>query len=76
MVDIVTTLEGTVLFSSHVMEDVVETADRVIVLHHGRIVFDGDTRRLQSLAPESTAPSRRAEAAFLRLLGSSESLRT
>lgn len=73
MVDIVRTLSGAVLFSSHVMEDVVDTANRVIVLHNGTVVFDGETHRLEQLAP-ATASTHRAEAAFLRLIAQSEAI--
>ena len=69
MVEIIKTLEGTVFFSSHVMEDVVETADRIVVLHDGRVVFDGGLARLSGLAPPGTAAGRRAEAAFLHVIG-------
>ena len=68
MVEIIKTLDGTVFFSSHVMEDVVETADRIVILHEGRAMFDGDMEQLSRLAPSGTAPERRAEAAFLRLI--------
>lgn len=33
--------EATVLLSSHILEDVAELADRVVVLHEGRIIHDG-----------------------------------
>lgn len=36
---------GTVVLSSHLVEDVVELADRVIVLDHGQIVHDGPPPR-------------------------------
>lgn len=36
------TVTGTVLLSSHILEDVQELADRVIVLDKGRILFDGE----------------------------------
>lgn len=72
MVDIVKNLTGTVLFSSHVMEDVVDAATRVVVLHEGRVLFDGDVQQLSALAPSDAAPSRRPEAAFLALVTGSE----
>lgn len=68
MVEIVKQLTGTVLFSSHVMEDVSDTADRVLVLHEGRLLFDGEAAHLDSLAPSGASPARRAEAAFLQLV--------
>lgn len=74
MVEIINTLPGTVLFSSHVMEDVVETADRVVVLHEGRVLFDDTPTQLDGLAPAGASPSRRAEEAFLHLLSTHERL--
>lgn len=68
MVEIIKTLDGTVFFSSHVMEDVAETAGRVVVLHEGRVMFDGDLEQLGRLAPPGTARERRAEAAFLHVI--------
>jgi ABC-2 type transport system ATP-binding protein len=38
--------EATVLLTSHYMADVVALCRRVIVIHHGRILFDGDLTRL------------------------------
>jgi ABC-2 type transport system ATP-binding protein len=37
---------ATVLLTSHYMADVVALCRRVIVIHHGRILFDGDLTRL------------------------------
>ena len=37
---------ATVLLTSHYMADVVALCRRVIVIHHGRILFDGDLARL------------------------------
>lgn len=68
MVDLISALEGTVLLSSHVMEDVVEVAERVIVLDAGRVVFQGSVSELCALAPLGTASHRAAEAAFIRLI--------
>lgn len=39
-----------VLFSTHVVEDVAVACQRVLVLAHGRLVFDGDPRELSSAA--------------------------
>ncbi len=72
MVDIVKGLHGTVVFSSHVMEDVVETASRVVVLHEGRVRFDGSVEELSARAPAGAPPERRPEAAFLALVGDAE----
>src|SRR5215213_2402408 len=38
--------EATVLLTSHYMADVEALCRRVIVIHHGRILFDGDLARL------------------------------
>jgi ABC-2 type transport system ATP-binding protein len=38
--------EATVLLTSHYMADVVALCRRVIVIHHGRIVFDGELDEL------------------------------
>jgi ABC-2 type transport system ATP-binding protein len=38
--------EATVLLTSHYMADVVALCRRVIVIHHGRILFDGDLAAL------------------------------
>jgi ABC-2 type transport system ATP-binding protein len=38
--------EATVLLTSHYMADVVALCKRVIVIHHGRILFDGDLSAL------------------------------
>ena len=38
--------EATVLLTSHYMADVEALCKRVIVIHHGRILFDGELARL------------------------------
>jgi ABC-2 type transport system ATP-binding protein len=40
--------EATVLLTSHYMADVVALCKRVIVIHHGRILFDGDLAALSN----------------------------
>jgi ABC-2 type transport system ATP-binding protein len=75
MVEIVKTLPGSVLFSSHVMEDVVDTADRVIILHEGRMLFDGTMDLLSSLAPSGSDATRRAESALLHLIATRDGRR-
>lgn len=69
MVDLVAAVKGAVLLSSHVMEDVTDVADRVLVLHEGRIAFDGSVTELTGLAPAGVPEGRRAEAGFLTVLG-------
>jgi ABC-2 type transport system ATP-binding protein len=44
---------ATVLLTSHYMEDVVQLCPRVIVIDHGRLIYDGDLRALsQKLRPD------------------------
>ncbi|MCO1338375.1 hypothetical protein BJH93_05615 [Kocuria polaris] len=71
MVDLLKDLPGTVLISSHVMEDVADLAERVIVLDEGRIKFNGDVTDLGRLAPTDVADHRRLEAGFLSLTSGS-----
>jgi ABC-2 type transport system ATP-binding protein len=68
MVELIAELETTVLLSSHVMEDVTDVAQRVLVLNGGRLAFDGTVAELQAQAPERTDPSKAAEAGFLRIV--------
>jgi ABC-2 type transport system ATP-binding protein len=67
MVELVAGLDATVLFSSHVIEDIEDVAQRVLVLDSGSIAFDGD---LSSLAAQSQAntPSKAIESGFLAVL--------
>jgi ABC-2 type transport system ATP-binding protein len=52
----------TVLISSHVLAEVAQTVDRVVILHAGRLRFAGPL-------PELTRAGESLEAAFLRLTG-------
>jgi len=70
MVDLIGALDRTVLMSSHVLEDVVEVASRVLVLNAGQIVFDGTVEQLKSLAPKGTEPGKAAEVGFLNVISS------
>jgi ABC-2 type transport system ATP-binding protein len=57
----------TVLISSHFLAEVTRTADRVLVVHHGRLRFDGSLAELAD-TPGGAAPDAAAlEKAFLRL---------
>jgi ABC-2 type transport system ATP-binding protein len=38
----------TILLSTHILQEVEAVADRVILIHRGRIVFDGTPREMQS----------------------------
>lgn len=73
MVDLLRSLDRTLLMSSHVMEDVVEVAARVVVLDQGRVRFDGAVSALQSLAPAGTDPAKTAEVGFLTMIASHRS---
>lgn len=68
MVDLVKGLNGTLLFSSHVIEDVLDVAGRVVVLDEGRIAFDGPLDDLLDMGPPAQARATRLESAFLALL--------
>lgn len=67
MVDLLREVRGAVLLSSHVMEDITDLADRVLVLDAGTLVFDGTVGELEGLAP-ATDGVRAAEAGFLAVL--------
>jgi ABC-2 type transport system ATP-binding protein len=57
---------GTVLVSSHLLAEVAQTVDRVVIVHEGRLRFAGAVGELASADGD-------LEAAFLRLTGSSAS---
>lgn len=76
MVELIKGLELTVLMSSHVLEDVVDAAGRVIVLDEGRVAFDGSVQALSSHAPEGTDPARAPETGFLSVLAAARGQRT
>lgn len=69
MVELLRGLAGTVLISSHVMEDVADLAHRVLVLDQGRLKYDGSLDGLRALAPAGTPEHRSLEAGFLSLGG-------
>jgi ABC-2 type transport system ATP-binding protein len=71
MVDLVKGLHTTVLFSSHIVEDVKDVAQRVLVLEDGRLLFDGSVAELEAMAPPPTDEARvgsRVEAGFMKLV--------
>lgn len=68
MVDLIDGLDCCVLLSSHVMEDVGDVAGRVLVLHEGRLVFDGSVPALAALAPAATPGGRAPELGFLSIV--------
>lgn len=71
MIDLIGRIEGTVLFSSHVMEDIEDVAERVMVLQEGHLIYDGTLEDLRRRGAEVVQPGGRtslAEAGFLALL--------
>jgi ABC-2 type transport system ATP-binding protein len=68
MVELIRDLPSIVLLSSHVVEDVEDLAQRVMVLDAGRLVFDGTTAQLTDGLPEEGRRSR-VEAGFFRAIG-------
>lgn len=68
MVDQLKKLTGPVLMSSHILEDVIEVADRVVVLDEGSIKYDGSVDGLVALAPAGSNPAKSAEIGFLSLI--------
>ncbi len=69
MVRLLADLDGAVVLSSHVMEDVSDLADRVLVLDDGVIAFDGTLGGLAARAPGDAG--RTAEEGFLAVLAAS-----
>ncbi|MFG1811199.1 ATP-binding cassette domain-containing protein [Streptomyces sp. NPDC049040] len=59
-----------VLLSTHDIADLAEEADRVTVLHDGRILHDGSIGTFLALTPPDTVSGRAAEGAYTALLGS------
>ena len=61
-----------VLVSTHLVEDVEHTADRVIVLRSGRLVFDGTTHQLESSADQDAHGASDLERALWQLLSGTQ----
>lgn len=61
-----------VIVSTHLVEDVVQLCERIVVLNRGRLVYDGGTESLvETIAPTERSPlASPLEAAYERLLGS------
>ncbi|NLT55600.1 MAG: ABC transporter ATP-binding protein [Actinomycetales bacterium] len=68
MVELIRGLPGTVLMSSHVVEDVADLAETVLILDEGRLVFNGTMDQLVSGLPDNGRRSP-VEAGFLRAIG-------
>lgn len=68
MIEVLQELDGCVLLSSHVMEDVADLATRVLVLNDGRLRFDDSLGALRALAPDGTPQHRTAERGFLEII--------
>lgn len=69
---------GTVLFSSHVMEDVEDVADRVLILEEGELVLDDSLEELRRRGTRADGPgsaTSSAESGFLETLRSVRSSR-
>lgn len=58
-----------VIFSSHIMQEVAELCDRIVIISHGRVVANGTPTELLAEANESSL-----EDAFVALIGSQEGL--
>lgn len=76
MVDLIKDLKPStaVLFSSHVMEDVRDVAQRIVILDAGEIAFTGSIEELEALAPSGSMGAK-TEAAFLSLVAARRSAR-
>ena len=60
------------IFASHIVEDIQYTSARVLVLHEGRLLFNGTPRALEELAPggDESQTASALESAFLQLIRS------
>jgi ABC-type multidrug transport system ATPase subunit len=71
MIELVKGLDATVLFSSHIIEDVEDVADRVLVLEGGSLLFDGPLADLAQAGVDRHDPAGRrssVEAGFLEII--------
>jgi len=64
--------EKTIIFSTHVLQEVEVLADRVVIINEGKVVAQGTQKELEALAREMGARGRRIsmEDIFIRLLTS------
>lgn len=72
MIRLIKGLDTTVLFSSHVIEDVQDVAERVLVLEAGQLVFDDHLSALETIGVQAVGSSEKQasgiEAGFLRVV--------
>ncbi|MBE2196993.1 MAG: ATP-binding cassette domain-containing protein [Anaerolinea sp.] len=59
----------TVLFSSHIMQEVASLCDNIVIIAHGRVVAQGTADELRQRAGQSDL-----EEAFVQIIGSTEGL--
>lgn len=73
MVDLVREQEATVIFSSHVIEDILDVATRVLVVEGGRLVLDGSLAEIEArgeaLTGAAASRAEKAETGFLVTVG-------
>lgn len=60
--------DSSVLISTHLVDDAIHMADRIVIMSSGQIVFDGDVMDLESCAPSDRAGMSRAEIGYLHVL--------
>ncbi|MFJ5828185.1 ABC transporter ATP-binding protein [Streptomyces sp. NPDC093089] len=64
--------DTTVLLSTHLIDDVAAVCDRVVVLHSGRILFDGTTTEMAAHGREGMPGGTPLERAYMELLPAEE----
>ncbi|MGW6026561.1 ATP-binding cassette domain-containing protein [Streptomyces sp. NPDC055099] len=64
--------DTTVLLSTHLIDDVAAACDRVVVLHSGRVLFNGEVSEMADRAGEGTAGHTPLERAYMELLPDGE----
>ena len=68
--------DSAVLLSTHLIDDVTHVCDRVLVLNHGAVRFDGSVNDLEQIGREGVAQDRHGSAAengYLRIVQGHES---
>lgn len=64
--------DTTVLLSTHLIDDVAAACDRVVVLHSGRIRFDGSVAEMAARGDDGTPGATPIERAYMELLPEEE----